>query len=573
MLARKRFKLLDLMTTMPTTTANEWLSSAEDGANFMVEDAGSPYTVISASLPHVYISAVLAPYSQLVPPDIDDLSQCDFIGSTHWIIQRSYGGGDDHRIYLEAPLSHNRCNSLTGGEPLVFRRSFDGMKDHIPPTELNQRLVHALELHFIPERNAYCRLNDEGDLEDIICIFDERADEWDKSKRAVLISSSELHKYMAVSGQAMYRKFDFTRVDIEQFSGWGDPQRKTVRNASLFYNSGLLPGHASYINGGQVIAPSITVDDMVEEWRRERDSSLKLYETFKIIDWKNGQHVECSCAPGEIANYFTVSDRPYEVSPAFFKPQVLQKYKADPEKYEIGDRTISCRNSWSLKTYDINEAGQVHTYIVYLAALPYSEQQHWKLYNVWPKAPISKRAYENDFLGDFASERDPLQGIRDTVRAWDKAEPVWWKRRGEEISGAVLYPATDSSKEWADELLALDQLVVEGFVASELRRIATNIDAAVERDWQSLKILQIIVETKGATNEDAAKLLEPLRRLHHLRSKLRGHATPEKRLLEREAIATHGSYLDHFISLCRGCDASLAGLHALLMPRDAAGSI
>jgi hypothetical protein len=86
---------------------------------------------------------------------------------------------------------------------------------------------------------------------------------------------------------------------------------------------------------------------------------------------KNGVIREISCAPGATANYFTESDLPFELSPAFFSPEVLRKYKADSDKYSLAGRSISCRCAWSLQTYDVNEAGQVHTYLVYLRNLPY----------------------------------------------------------------------------------------------------------------------------------------------------------------------------------------------------------
>ena len=106
-------------------------------------------------------------------------------------------------------------------------------------------------------------------------------------------------------------------------------------------------------------------------------------------DWKNKVVKEISSAPGATANYFTQSDLPFELSPAFFRPEVLSKYKADSEKYQLHERTISCRGTWSLQSYDINEAGQVHTYLVYLRHLPYEEQLHWKAHNEAPKGTIS----------------------------------------------------------------------------------------------------------------------------------------------------------------------------------------
>ena len=94
------------------------------------------------------------------------------------------------------------------------------------------------------------------------------------------------------------------------------------------------------------------------------------HTSFIAQDWKNKRIAEISCAPGATANYFTESDLPFELSPAYFRPEVLSKYKADSQKYTLQDRSITCRGAWHLKTYDINEAGQVHTYLVYLRQLP-----------------------------------------------------------------------------------------------------------------------------------------------------------------------------------------------------------
>ena len=68
-----------------------------------------------------------------------------------------------------------------------------------------------------------------------------------------------------------------------------------------------------------------------------------------------------STDPSATTNYFEANKNslPYEVSPAFFRPEVLLKYKADREKYTINEehRLISCRGGRELRTYDINEAG------------------------------------------------------------------------------------------------------------------------------------------------------------------------------------------------------------------------
>ncbi|WP_446808486.1 hypothetical protein ACH50O_14495 [Methylomonas sp. 2BW1-5-20] len=95
------------------------------------------------------------------------------------------------------------------------------------------------------------------------------------------------------------------------------------------------------------------------------------------------------------------SDLPFATSPAFFRPEVLLKYKADPDKYQIESRSIHCRGGWFLKSFDINEAGQVHAYLCDLSHLPYAEQLYWKSFNEPPKAGISTRAYRSDFLAQW----------------------------------------------------------------------------------------------------------------------------------------------------------------------------
>lgn len=252
--------------------------------------------------------------------------------------------------------------------------------------------------------------------------------------------------------------------------------------------------NASYANGIMILRPNVSVDQLVQEWKDAEDDSKKKYATFKIIDWKNQHQIETSCGPSYLPNYFEKSNKPFEISPAFFRPEVLTRFKNDPEKYDLEDRSIGCRNAWYLKTYDINEAGQVHTYIGYLAKLPYEEQLYRQSFNEWPKAPISKRAYENDFEGNWSSDYDPLQALKRKIRQLDDNPPAWWKARGDELINAVRYPATD---------------------------------------------------------------LEPLARLHKLRSILKGHGAPSERAAaSKSARKDHGTLREHFSALASQCDAA-----------------
>jgi hypothetical protein len=97
-------------------------------------------------------------------------------------------------------------------------------------------------------------------------------------------------------------------------------------------------------------------------------------------------------------------------------------------------------------------------------------------------------------------------------------------------------------------------MVVEGFVATEIRKLADASGIKFEPSWQSLKLIQEILRTKDSLTAD--QTLEPLRRLHHLRSKVPGHHTGERAKLEADALSEHGSLTAHFRSLCTRCQES-----------------
>jgi hypothetical protein len=307
-----------------------------------------------------------------------------------------------------------------------------------------------------------------------------------------------------------------------------------------------------------VIRPGVTVADLVREWKAEEDPSKKKYATFKIYDRKNGVNVETSCAPQFLSNYFQKSDLPWEISPAFFRSEVLHRFKADPEKYTLEDRRITCRNAWHLKTYDINESGQVHTYIGYLADLPYEEQVYWQSFNEWPRGPISRRAYQTDIVGEWHLEYDPLNALKHTISLLDASPPSWWNSRGADLQESVRYPATDSVKEWADEILALDQYIVEGFLPKRLREIAEGGGRAVDQRWGSLRVLQEVLVAKGQTESAAKSMVSPMQRLHALRTEVRGHAAVEKRRAAASSARTQfGNLRAHFQSIVSDCEGAM----------------
>ena len=550
-------KALHSLAWAPETDSVAWLLDAEASVDFLRDSATRDELVIYASGGAVLVHGVLAPTAQVTPADHNDLRGAYVMPDDAWCIQRAWGGGEGHRMYLEPPLSSPGCKSLVGGEKLIYRRSFNGVAKGPSPIELSQKLVHSLGLYWVEERNAYCRLDDRGDIEDVIRVHWLKGPPTESEIAVVTILTKDLAKYMALADMVLVLKFDFTRFQPKDFGGWNQERQSSEKSVpDLFYNVGRSV-NASYANGIMILRPNVTVEQLVQAWKDEEDESKKQYATFKIIDWKYKRQIEISCGPSHLSNYFEKSDKPFEISPAFFRPEVLTRFKSDPEKYDLEDRSIGCRNAWYLKTYDINEVGQVHTYIGYLAKLPYEEQVYWQSFNEWPKAPISKRAFESDFEGKWSSEYDPLQMLKYKIRQLDESPPAWWKIRGDELIDAARYPATDSVSEWGDEILALDQLLVEGFLAKPLQKLATDAGRRIDKEWKSVRLLQDYLEAQGYDPEDARAVMEPLARLHKLRSILKGHGAPSERTAaSKNARKDHGTLRAHFTSLVGQCDAT-----------------
>lgn len=551
------FKLTDLqaLSEKPKDDDISWLVGAEDAISYLKTNSQNDEIIIFASGKSILIHGALILAKNVTQPDGDSLQNTYIMTDDCWKIQKSYGGGQGHRMYLEPPLDGSKL--FKGSEALIFRRNFNGLAEGHAPIELSQKLVHSLDLHYLSERKAYCRLDSRGDIEDVIKLIQRKGASPFEDLDVVTIQRKDLDMYMALSKTCLILKFDFTRVRWGSFAGWRNISRYNKDEVDLFYHGGVND-EASYCNGTMIVRPEVTVRSLIKAWRDEKNPSKRKYTTFKIFDRKNSRNVEICCGPDSISNYFQESDLPWEISPAFFRPEVLHRFKADPEKYTLDDRSITCRNAWYLKSYDINEAGQVHAYIGDLAKLPYEEQIYWQSFNEWPKGTISARAFQTDIVGSWDLSYEPLRELKHTILMLDKTPPAWWKPRGTALSDAVRYPATDSIKEWGDEILALDQYLVEGFLQKPLSEITKNEGRSIEPRWASLRLLQEALIAKGATEDHAKILVQPMQKLHALRTEVRGHASTEKKKNAiSEARTNHENLRAHFTHIVTECEKAL----------------
>lgn len=541
-----------------------WIEQ-DDFVRFLQTIPGMTDAILYASVRYsTFIYGVLIPERFVTPPDIDDLDHWSCNPFSSWGITISYG--KRRKIWLSPPLDHTGSRTLNRGEQIVFAREFDGRQEERSYIEISQKLTHAFGLHWVPERESYCRFDDRGDVEEVIKVLNIAGQSAREQGRVVTILRSTLDEYLIITNQVLLLLYDSTRFEPNSFGGWqNEDVEYQEREPEIYCRIGRSAEVASYLRGFQIIRPAAPKKDIIRRYDIG-DSKERQYATFIAHDWKHNAVHECSCDPKLLGNYFVKSDLPFETTPVFFRPEVLQKYKADTDKYQLHDRSITCRHAWHLETYDVNEAGQIHTYLKYLSYLPYEEQLYWKSFNEAPKGPISRRAFQTDFEGNWDHEYDPLRSLRYALLELHKSQVSWWTLRVSNLLEKVHYPVTEAADEWAKELHALDKLVVEGFVTDDLRARVTNFGRTIDRQWKSLKLLEEVLRGLSSDEDQVREIVGPLRDLNFLRSKISGHVSgKEAKQIKAEILKNHKTYPNHFRNLCMQCDRAIRTLRTLLV--------
>lgn len=540
----EEIKRLDELPTDQEDFATWILAGAH--IELLRRNARSEELVIYGSGDYSFLYAAVVPNERLAALSQDDL--------LHWsgtpyksIASYVYGGGRDD-VWLERLKDSAGSMELEGATQLVFGRTFEGWSGSDRTYfEVNQEYTHVTGIHWRPEQRAYCRFDENGDLQQVVSVTG-RSDTV-KDVLCVSFAWAPLEEYLAATNSTLVRRFDFTLLRRNNFTMWPEGPETVIRESDqLFYRQKAAQGVAAYTTGVQLIGPRRPYRAIFNDVRGGHEE--KKYVEFIANDWRNKRIAKISTAPESTTNYFEAhgNSLPFEVSPAFFRPDVILKYKTDKDKYTVGERDISCRAAWHLQAIDVNEAGQVFAYICYLRNLPYAEQLHWQSYNEAPKAGISERAITNDFKGEFTTIKDPLREVMSIVKFWQDSSVPWWTLREGRLLERVSTPLTTSRDEWADAFMDLAKLVVEGFVITVIRARLEKSGIAYEPKEQSIVLLERLIN--GAESTEKQQLIG-LRSVQLIRTKAKGHASGrEVEKLVQEVLTEHESFMKHFKHVC-----------------------
>lgn len=530
-------------------TLRSWIT-AEDHLQFLADNARSQEIVVYAAPEYSFIYCMAVPEESLNPIDKEDLLKWSVNPNRSAASYVSDGGREGIWVERGPGAGLTGSETLSQGTQLIYRRTFEGLNgDDRDYFELSQEYAHLEELHWRPEQRGYCRFDENGDMVPIISITKRGSKE---PISLVTFDRSSLECYLAASNQVLVRLFDFTLYDRSNFYGWGDEAEQVYDESDRIFYRQKISGSAAYTRGVQIIRPDRPKSEIFDEIQGSWfGTEAKNHVEFIAFDFRNNCVRKISTDPAATTNYFEEKDDlPFELSPAFFKPEVLLKYKADKDKYTVGERDIHCRAAWFLEAFDVNEAGQVFAYICYLRRLPEGELLHWLSYNEEPRASISKRAYINDFKGDFVSFEDPLEKVKRLVRTWKDKRYPWWVLRDDNLIDKVTVPLTASRDEWSDAFLSLSQLINEGFVVKAIRNGLDAKQVNYNKQEGSLSLLEKLISHDTPADEETYRLIG-LREAQLIRTKVKGHsAKSDAEELAHQAISEHETFAAHFRHVC-----------------------
>jgi len=472
--------------------------------------------------------------------------------------------GDNH--WIEPYWGEN--DSFTNSEiDLYYARHYYGRpKGQERYLEFNQVVTHSLGLEWSETKQSYCVLNDLGEETEKIKIIK------DSGMRIILMRRHSLDKLLYLGKWVLIQYASFSRwrtehpdFDTSTYTNFDPPEyeaRFEIRKC------GKDKLEYTEIRGAAIQRPT-TPKNKLLGWDASEEEEDKQYGEFIVQDWKNQRLLKnYSINPSNFANYFTKSDLPFETSPIFFKAEVLDKYKNNPDKYGLTERSINCRGGWELKTYDVNEHNQVHTYAVYLSRLPYKEQLYWLQYNENPKGSISKQAFRTDFEAQWPEEASPLEKLKSSLEHLSKVAiggvSVWEPKGGklETAAKGLYYVHTENQSQWHDFIIALANTTNEGFQKAALTTIATKL-GDVDRKLGTLGLIKyILVKTGNEAHLPVTHAI--LSDLQEKRGQGKAHGAwivPEGSLIEdaktrlRNVIEAISKLTDIFKTLSQGWDS------------------
>jgi hypothetical protein len=456
--------------------------------------------------------------------------------------------------------SYARYGDEKGREPLVVPRRFH-LEPALDGVEINESFRLFFNLYFDRARDAYVRFDRDGNPQDIVRIHD----------GVVRVDGPALRQFLGARRMHLVLKFGFTRVarlGVEALDLDGAPEAaEEVASGPLFvYRWGYTP--LSYANGrptaeliGKRLVPGIDTIEDPSPFRR----SGRRFESFVIDRDARGDDVTHSCDPTALANNFGANQgAPHYLTPVFFRREVLQKYYARPDRYQVEDGGVRCGGIWQLRL-DNHHERYVVAFLGDLGRdLSEAEQRYWRSFNVPPDGGLSPVAHDRAILGAWReAERADFvfkQRLEKVNRAWAAATgwPLFLPLAPGDahLLDGLRIPLADSDAEFDGQVLGLTKVLVDSLNEAEIARACPTLPADARG---SITKLAAYLKHVGAADADV--VVAVFRDLQDLRSASVAHRKGSRAESVRERLGLTG--VDRITGYTRLLGRAIRALDAL----------
>ena len=291
------------------------------------------------------------------------------------------------------------------------------------------------------------------------------------------------------------------------------------------------------------------------------DEATTDYPSFIIGLTPDGKTISASCDPSQLSGYPGSSpNHPNKLEQVCFKPEVLQRYSTNPDKYQISDRSIACvingRPLWQLDI-STNSDGLVEAYLGDLSSLPHEELPYWKSFNIAPSGtPNPNRVLRDHFnMPTDASDAPILELMSAFRKASENVKEqlgvsIWKEPDSHTLKkiNTLATPTVDNTEAFNNAMLALTKAFADTLDGTQLRKLSGNVDDKIG----SIQIAILFFKSQGADTS----LLEYLKHVHDFRSgggaahRPNGKGDAPKRL--RRLLGDCGStdWSERFVYVC-----------------------
>lgn len=386
---------------------------------------------------------------------------------------------------------YNRFGNDDDIEQLVLYREFNGTRDDF--IELNQEFTLYHNLYHEANKKRYLVIDSEGTESEAVRY----------GTNFLEIRTDLLIKFCSAKKMALaiyVDSYGYSKISLKEL---GKTEiHSTFRDNTSAYDIAVVD--EIFLGDGYETVGGIHGKKYIQPipYSLDENQSEKLnYQEFIIGSDASEQYNKHTCDPSKLANFFGKNpDAPNYLTPVFFRPDVLTKYYADPDKYSVEDGILRCGSLWGLQI-DNDHANYIVAWLGDLGRdLPSNERNYWLSYNIPPLGrKISETNFSRSFLAEatatkkydlvFKQEYSSFTNDFFKAKGWHFFLPL--HKADEHFFTSLHALFKDSQSEFDTQLLALTKILIDSL---NEKQISNGLKALSEKDKGITKLEKYFIQ-------------------------------------------------------------------------------